>query len=31
MRPAPVPHPAALDRAAVRAEMDQARADFRLC
>ena len=29
MRPAPVPHPAALDRAAVRAEMDQARADFR--
>ncbi len=30
MRPAPDPHPAALDRAAVRAEMDQARADFRL-
>ena len=29
MRPAPDPHPAALDRAAVRAEMDQARADFR--
>jgi hypothetical protein len=29
MRPAPDQHPAALDRAAVRAEMDQARADFR--
>lgn len=29
MRPAPDPHTAALDRAAVRAEMDQARADFR--
>ena len=29
MRPAPDPNPAALDRAAVRAEMDQARADFR--
>ena len=29
MRPVRVPHPAALDRAAVRAEMDQARADFR--
>ena len=29
MRPAPDPQPAALDRAAVRAEMDQARADFR--
>ncbi len=29
MRPAPDPHPAAPDRAAVRAEMDQARADFR--
>ena len=29
MRPAPDPHPAARDRAAVRAEMDQARADFR--
>ena len=29
MRPSPGPHPAALDRAAVRAEMDQARADFR--
>jgi hypothetical protein len=29
MRPAPDPHSAALDRAAVRAEMDQARADFR--
>lgn len=28
MRPAPAPHPA-LDRAAVRTEMDQARADFR--
>jgi hypothetical protein len=28
MRPAPNPHPAALDRAAVRAEMDQARTDF---
>ena len=27
MRPAPAPHPA-LDRTAVRAEMDQARADF---
>jgi hypothetical protein len=28
MRPAPDAHPAALDRAAVRAEMDQAKADF---
>ncbi len=29
MPPASDPHPAVLDRAAVRAEMDQARADFR--
>jgi hypothetical protein len=29
MRPAPDPAPAVLDRAAVRAEMDQARLDFR--
>ncbi len=28
MRPAPDPHPAALDRAAVRSEMEQARLDF---
>jgi hypothetical protein len=29
MQPAPDPHPAALDRVAVRAEMNQAKADFR--